>query len=295
MTEPLIPGGYLLLSRKLIESEIWNKPPLYIKIWVYLLAKAQHSQYKGLSKGQLRTSIPEIMEDCSWHVGFRKVTPTKDQVYQVLAWLRNPTGKNSRNPYESNDESNTKATMITTTKATHGLIINIVNYCLYQDPKNYESNDEGNNETVMNPTREQRAPNNINKNVKNDKNLFIMSQSQEQFINTLKTIPNYNVDLEKDIAMYERLEKRYPELDIIKAIEGWAVYKLDKPLTEKSNPRSQINTAFGNYVKWGKYLKEQKEQKDKPKPRNRFHNFEQPYRQMSNEELKAILNKHKDA
>src|SRR5690554_3153797 len=166
MTEPLIPGGYLLLSRKLIESEIWNKPPLYIKIWVYLLAKAQHSQYKGLSKGQLRTSIPEIMEDCSWHVGFRKVTPTKDQVYQVLAWLRNPAGKNSRNPYESNDEGNTKATMITTTKATHGLIINIVNYCLYQDPKNYESNDEGNNETAMNPTREQRAPNNINKNVK---------------------------------------------------------------------------------------------------------------------------------
>jgi hypothetical protein len=32
MTEAYIPGGYILLSRNLIESEIWNKPPLYLII-----------------------------------------------------------------------------------------------------------------------------------------------------------------------------------------------------------------------------------------------------------------------
>src|SRR5690625_524432 len=109
MQEPKIPGGYILLSRKLIESEIWDKPPLYIKIWVYLLNKAQHGDFKGLKRGQLRTSIPDIMEDCSWYVGYRKVKPTKDQVFQVIDWLR----KSHEHPYESNNSP----TMITTTKA----------------------------------------------------------------------------------------------------------------------------------------------------------------------------------
>jgi hypothetical protein len=162
LSEPLIPGGYILLSRKIIESQIWNKPPLYIKVWVYLLTCAQHKDYKGLKRGQLRTSIPEIQEACSWYVGFRKVVPTKDQIYQVLEWLR--TG------CAHNDESNTKATMIATTKATQGIVITILNYGHYQDSKSYESNDESNDEKAMKPTRKQRAPNNINKNDKNDKN-----------------------------------------------------------------------------------------------------------------------------
>jgi hypothetical protein len=60
----------------------------------------------------------------------------------------------------------TKAPMITTTKATHGIFIKIENYCVYQDPRNYESNtgsnDRSNNENSA-------TPNNINKNDKNDK------------------------------------------------------------------------------------------------------------------------------
>lgn len=170
MTEPLIPGGYILLSRKIIESEIWKKPPLYLKVWVYLLSKAQHADYKQLKRGQLRTSIPEIIEACSWRVGYRIEKPTKDQIYQILEWLRN--GDEGGN--ESNDESNAKATMITTTKATHGLLITIDKYSVYQDSKNYESNDEHNDETATKATtkklRKQRQPDNINKNDKNDKN-----------------------------------------------------------------------------------------------------------------------------
>lgn len=136
MPEPKIPGGYILISRKLVESEIWRKPPLYLKVWLYLLMKAQHGSYRSLKRGQLRTSIPEIIEECSWYVGYRKVKPTKDQIYQIIEWLRNP--------HESNDEHHTKATMITTTKATHGFLVTIDNYSFYQDSKNYESNDEGN-------------------------------------------------------------------------------------------------------------------------------------------------------
>lgn len=162
MPQPLIPGGYILLSRRIIESGIWDKPPLYIKVWVYLLSLAQHKEFKNLKRGQLRTSIPEIIEACSWKVGYRTERPSKDQVYKILEWLRSVN--------EGGNESKTKATMITTTKATHGLLINIDNYCIYQDSKSYEANDEANNERVTKAERKQRQGDNINKNDKKEKN-----------------------------------------------------------------------------------------------------------------------------
>ena len=67
--------GFILLSRSLIESEIFSKPPLYLKVWIYLLTRAQHTDYKGLKRGQLYISIPEIQEACSHFEGFRKETP----------------------------------------------------------------------------------------------------------------------------------------------------------------------------------------------------------------------------
>jgi hypothetical protein len=180
--EPLIPGGCILLARKIIESEIWDKPPLYIKIWIFLLTSAQHSKYKGLRRGQVLMSIPDIMDGVSWRVGARVVRPTKDQVFQVLEFLRGKAMKSKRNPVESNAEATTtktlKETMITTMKATHQLLITIDNYGVYQDFRSYESNDdsnddsndESNGETETGATRKQRQPDNTNKNVKNVKN-----------------------------------------------------------------------------------------------------------------------------
>ncbi|WP_438351572.1 hypothetical protein ACP8HI_13575 [Paenibacillus sp. FA6] len=154
--------GWISIHRKIIESEIWEKPPLYIKVWVYLLVSAQHSTYKGLKRGQVRTSIPEIINACKWRVGARIERPTKDQVYQILEWLRKPN--------EGVYESNAKATMITTTKATQGMLININNYAVYQDTDRDESNDEGNDENLTNPRRKQRRPDNINNNDNNVNN-----------------------------------------------------------------------------------------------------------------------------
>lgn len=176
MTEPLIPGGCILLARKVIESEIWEKPPLYLKVWIFLLTTAQHSNYKSLKRGQVSTSIPEIIEGVKWKVGARVERPTKDQVFQVLEFLRGKAMKSKRSP----DEDNLKATMITTTKATHSLLVTIDNYNVYQDFKSYESNDEGNDETGAKATRKQRQPSNINKNVKNEKNVKDKKTSSRQ-------------------------------------------------------------------------------------------------------------------
>lgn len=178
---PLIPGGFILLSRKLIESEIWKKPPLYLKVWVYLLLRAQHAPYKKLHRGQLRTSIPEIQAACSWYIGFRKVTPTKAQIFQVLEWLRYPNGKTSRNSYVQNHERDATSTMIATLKGTHGLLVTIDKYDFYQDPKNYEGNTESINETGTEVIRRQRQPNNINKNLNNGNKNNIYTPEFEQW------------------------------------------------------------------------------------------------------------------
>ncbi|GEN87217.1 hypothetical protein [Oceanobacillus sojae] len=163
MNKPKIPGGYILLSRKVIESEIWDKPPLYLKVWIYILSKTQHSAYKNLKRGQVFISIPEIIEACSYKVGFRIEKPTKKQIFGIIDWLRNP--------YEGNHEGNNEGPMIVTTKVTHGMVVEVCNYNVYQDPKNYEGNSESHTKVTTKELRREREGNNNNKNVKNDKNV----------------------------------------------------------------------------------------------------------------------------
>lgn len=177
-----IEGGYILLSRKIIESEVFKKPPLYLKVWIYLLTRAQYSDYKELKRGQLYTDIDQIREACSYYVGYRKETPSRNEIYKILNWMKNQNmGENEalRNHDESNNESNSegtaKASMIATTKATHGMVITIGNYGVYQDNACYESNNEGNDEKETKATtkelRKTIGADNINKTnkIKNNK------------------------------------------------------------------------------------------------------------------------------
>lgn len=175
MKEPMIPGGYIMLSRKIIESEIWDKPPLYMKVWIYLLSLAQHTEYKGLKRGQLYTSIPKIREACSWYVGARKETPTAREVRNVLDWMRgkSPTKKASRKPFEQSPSVNPNSNMIVTTKVTHGMIVTIENYDVYQTSANYERHterqDERQDETPLNSSGGSQYKQECIKNEKNDK------------------------------------------------------------------------------------------------------------------------------
>lgn len=191
MSKPLIPGGYILLSRKIVESEIWNKPSLYVKVWIYLLSKAQHQDYKKLKRGQLWTSIPEIQEACSHYVGYRKETPTKDQIFRIIDWLRKS--------HEGDTTTTTHAPMITTTKATQGLLLNIVNYDLYQTSKNYERNNETSDEKATKWMRPQQRPDNINKNDKNDNNMLLSIYKGENPESYLQEyFPNFYQWIEKN-------------------------------------------------------------------------------------------------
>ena len=151
------------MSRSIIESEIWKKPPLYLKVWIWLLCNAQFKSYKNLERGQLSTSIEEIRQACSYYSGYRKEMPTKKQIYNILEWLRNPYGRDNGR--------NADNTMIDTTAVTHGIVINICNFNKYQNPNIYGGNDEGNNGETMDGTRTGQKGKDINeKSKKKDKN-----------------------------------------------------------------------------------------------------------------------------
>lgn len=152
-----------MISRQVIESEIWEKPPLYFKVWMYLLARAQYKPYKGLERGEVLITIPELMDACSWKVGYRTEKPSKSQIFNILEWLRNS--------HQGECEDDTSEAMISTTKTTRGIIVRVLNYNVYQDPQNYEHNNEPNYENHKKTTRPERQADTINKKEKKDKEL----------------------------------------------------------------------------------------------------------------------------
>ena len=143
-----------MIARQILNSGIYNKPPLYVKVWLYLLCRANHADYKGLRRGQLWTSIPEIQDACHYYIGYRRVTPTIKEVRSVFDFLRNP--------YEGEDEGHTKGAMIVTAKGTHGTLVTVCNYSIYQDFRAYEGQGDGRNEEFVKEIRREPEGPNIN-------------------------------------------------------------------------------------------------------------------------------------
>lgn len=249
MEEIYIPGGYIMLSRKIIESEIWDKPPLYLKVWIYILTKARHEKTKDYERGELLISIPELQEACTHKIGFRKETPTKKQIFTILEWLRNP----HEGAHDGNDEKDTKATMIGTTKTTRGLIVKVHNYNVYQSSKNYERNNEGNDESsskeMMEGERREREGNTIHKNVKNEKNVTnnnsatnVANEREEQLLNEFNDWWNlYNKKKDKKVALskFKVARKKHSLETIVKGTESYL-----KTVTNKQyqkHPKTFLN------------------------------------------------------
>ena len=123
MSSAAIPGGYVFLSRKLLRSGIMEKPPLYLKLWVWLLMTASHQNHGNLKRGQMFTSLSRMRNAMAYKIGYRRERPTIKQIRGVCDFL-------------------TEGKAIVTTKVTHGMIITILNYEHYQRPENYEGHNE---------------------------------------------------------------------------------------------------------------------------------------------------------
>lgn len=232
-------SGWIKLHRCLIDKAIWKcSTPEQKTILITLLMMANHKEneweWNGekymVQPGQFITSLNSIAEKSGPGISIQNVRTalSKFEKYEFL-----------------------------TSKSTNkNRLITIVNWSSYQ------SKDD---ELTSNLTSNQQAVNKqltTNKNDKNDKeDIYILSDEENRFLEILELVDNYPLDRKKDLEMYKSLGDKYPSLDLLEAIEQWKMYKLDQPLKAKSNPRSQINTSFKNYVKWGKCLKEENNSK----------------------------------
>lgn len=204
-----INGGYILLARKITESGIMDKPPLYFKLWVWMLEQANHKDgYKGLTRGQFFTTIEDMREAMAWHVGYRKVKPSRKEI---------------RNPYEWF----MKGHMIDIAKGTHGMVITILKYGEYQNPKNYEGHNEGphggntKGQRGAQYKQEGEECKNVNKTFSSEQTEFRLAKYLFNHIkrnNPAAKEPNFQT-WAKHIDYMIRIDKRDPEE--IKAVIEW--------------------------------------------------------------------------
>ena len=168
-----IDGGYYIKARCIQNSEIAIMPPYIREIWDWLLKEANHSEKKVngsvIKRGQLVRTFKDIQEGLHWMIGWRKMTYKKWQCENAMKFLR-------------------ERSMITTTKTTRGMLIDIDKYSYYQDPKNYENNRKADRRATDN----KQTTDTINKNVKNDKNVN-STYSLFDFWNSLKIIVHKDI------------------------------------------------------------------------------------------------------
>jgi len=113
-------GGCILLARKVIISQIWNKPPWWFKVWFYLISEvnyADNKPHQNYKKAQGFFTLESIKKECRLH-GI-----TVKGVQHPIQWLK-------------------AGSQIGTRKVTHGMIITVCNYNTYQDLSNYKRDKE---------------------------------------------------------------------------------------------------------------------------------------------------------
>ncbi len=208
-------SGAFIISRSIYESEIWCKPPEYLKIWLYLLGKANHKcrKYGGYfcERGQYFCNYNELREQLKYKIGYRNNIYNDSYMKNLMKYLRD-------------------SLMVTTVKKPRGLLVTIINYDVYQTLDNYEkTNEKTSEETNGKPTVNQRPPS-INKNYKNDKNLKnIYSQNSAEFRLSellLNLILERNPDHKKpDLQKWALHVDRMTRLDGRKADDIEAVIK----------------------------------------------------------------------
>ncbi len=142
-----IRGGYYLKARCIQNADIAKAPPHVREIWDWILKECNHKDTPVCKRGQCVRSYSDIIEGLAWYVGYRKMVYKKHHCEKAMKYLK-------------------KATMVTTTKTTRGIIITVLNYKRYQDPASYESYTKATTKATM----KLQPVATINKNDKNENN-----------------------------------------------------------------------------------------------------------------------------
>lgn len=79
-----------------------------------------------------------------------------------------------------------------------------------------------------------------------------LTTNQREILNILSNVESYKLDYKKDIQLIRQIFVDFPDINVLDEAKKWAVYKQDKPLTAKANPRSQFRNWCNNASKWQK-------------------------------------------
>jgi len=170
-----IHGGATIWARQTIESEIfYDKPDKWFKIWFYIVNKVNHKPNKKWDRGQCHITYLEIQNHTN---------ATKSQVDHCIRYLK-------------------KEQMLATHKATRGMHIEVINYNIYQDLDNYKSDTQ----SELKAKQKRNRSDTINKNVKNDKNVYKRKKPYFDINKKLDAIKQDNIRKKDDCYLKEREE-----------------------------------------------------------------------------------------
>jgi hypothetical protein len=238
-----ITGGYILVSRRLLTSGIMEKPPLYMKLWIWMLMQASHKDHGNLKRGQFFTTIERMRDAMVYKAGYRIVRPSRKQIRGAYDFL-------------------TKGHMIGTTKVTRGLLITILNYDYYQSPENYERHNEGHNERSTRGTLKTRKD---NKKGKRTPDLFSLKSRYpdedliDQVFQAIASTRKTNRVAESVLVAQLQKWEKYP----VEQVEaGFRTY-LDKGYADQGKREEYLLGIIRNQ-KGGAYFNE------KPESRTRY-------------------------
>jgi len=126
MTKENIEGGAILIARQVFESEIFMfKPAIWFKVWVYILGNVFWKDKGKLKRGQGYFKYDWIKNATG---------ATQDQLKHCIAYLK-------------------ASHMIATQKATHGMVVTVLNYDRYQTVDAYRSHTESHLKATQKPHR----------------------------------------------------------------------------------------------------------------------------------------------
>lgn len=227
MQEGQIQGGYILLARKLFDSWLMDKPPLWMKLWVWMIGQANWKDREKLKRGQFITTAEAMRDAMSYHIGARICKPSEKEIRRAYEGL-------------------TKGGMVGRVKSTRGMVITVCNYDLYQTFGNYEGHREGRNEkdtkgyegafdTEVNRSKEGKEA--VVKNIAEQKlrNLCVDKKS-----NIIKLMPSisevYDIEAEKYIA---NKTAKPPEIDPYRTLLSWMQRAAGQQPKPEINPKQQ--------------------------------------------------------
>lgn len=213
--------GFVKLYRCIIESDIYQMSPLYLRVFERLILEANHKEktipYKDkesnmlttklIKRGERLTSLRQIAEWVSWYERGQLKTPNVKTIKLILDWLENQKMISIYN------EGNRKETHY-----------KVLNYEIYQSKEDDESN--------ARETPEKHSAD-INKNVKNEKNeknnIYAPDSEQEivSYWNQKEIVVHSKITNNLRIAL-TRAIKLYPLGGIKTAIDHYATMYNDQ-------------------------------------------------------------------